>query len=566
MPNLKFKQLLLISNSTKAANQFEFDDHLTLITADDNSVGKSTLVKMLFWALGCDPFLDTTWENLDCSVLLRYSIGDSSFETMRYKNIISLNENGSVTTYPKITGEYSEKIANVFQFSALLPKRGQIALETPPPAYYFIPFYIDQKKSWGTAWDNFVGLGQYDGWKAPIIKYHIGLLPPKHFELELEKYLKKFTQKELANEVEKISTALEVVRNFIPKTTATIDSVKLNSMTDEIRKDLKELSDQQEQLFDELAKAEGDRSFLCNQKNISEKIIQELEKDYQFTVERVEQDEIECPLCGTVHDNSLVNRASILTDKQQAENQLSEINSSLGKASITLEKLNSRLQSTKTKISNIHDKYIIEEDNNNISLTDIIETIAGQSIHEKVLNTKGNKESEISKLETDIKDIGKSQKEILTDEKKKDILNAFITTFVSYVQTLGAQSVNISSINSPMDYNKVMKEGGAADGTRAILAYYLTIFSLAQKFGNEVIAPFVIDTPNQQEQSLTNYDKILDLITNRLEKGSQIILCALNNERLAPIKAKAKTIYLDDKKLLDPSKFELIQKEFEKYN
>lgn len=48
MPNLKFKRLLILSNSTKSANQFEFSETLNLITAADNSVGKSTLVKLLF--------------------------------------------------------------------------------------------------------------------------------------------------------------------------------------------------------------------------------------------------------------------------------------------------------------------------------------------------------------------------------------------------------------------------------------------------------------------------------------------------------------------------------------
>jgi predicted metal-dependent TIM-barrel fold hydrolase len=116
-----------------------------------------------------------------------------------------------------------------------------------------------------------------------------------------------------------------------------------------------------------------------------------------------------------------------------------------------------------------------------------------------------------------------------------------------------------------MDYNKVVKEGGAADGTRAILAYYLTIYSLIQKFGNEVVAPFVIDTPNQQEQSLSNYDKILDLITNKLSKDSQIILCSLNTERLKPIKEKAKIIQLTAKKLLDETKYQSLLVEFEKF-
>ncbi len=43
---LILKKIMILSDSGKSARQFEFGEHLTLITADDdNSVGKSTLAK-----------------------------------------------------------------------------------------------------------------------------------------------------------------------------------------------------------------------------------------------------------------------------------------------------------------------------------------------------------------------------------------------------------------------------------------------------------------------------------------------------------------------------------------
>src|SRR5690606_30235116 len=104
MPNLKFRQLLIISNSAKSANQFQFQ-RLNLIKANDNSVGKSTLAKLLFWGFGCEPDFDTTWNGFDCSTIIRFTIGDNEFEIKRYKNSIALKENGIVTEYPKITGD-----------------------------------------------------------------------------------------------------------------------------------------------------------------------------------------------------------------------------------------------------------------------------------------------------------------------------------------------------------------------------------------------------------------------------------------------------------------------------
>lgn len=56
MKNLVFQQLVVISKSKKLGNLFKFNPHLNLITAKNNSFGKSTLAKLLVWTLGCEPY------------------------------------------------------------------------------------------------------------------------------------------------------------------------------------------------------------------------------------------------------------------------------------------------------------------------------------------------------------------------------------------------------------------------------------------------------------------------------------------------------------------------------
>lgn len=226
MQSLKFKQLLLISNSTGSANMFDFQKDLTIITADDNNYGKSTLGKLLYWSFGCDPDFDTKWGNLDCKTIIRFSIGDSQYEIMRYKSMICINLDNNISFYPKITGDYSTKIGQILGFHALMPKRDTVILETPPPAYFFVPFYIDQKKSWAAAWEGFGSLAQYQGWKSTIIKYHIGLLPKEHFDLELSKSLKKQEKEALDIAIEKLDVTLEIVSQYISEPSATIDQNK----------------------------------------------------------------------------------------------------------------------------------------------------------------------------------------------------------------------------------------------------------------------------------------------------------------------------------------------------
>lgn len=565
MQSLKFKQLLILSNTSNSANQFKFGENLNLVTAKDNSVGKSTLVKLLFWGMGCEPTLDTTWRSLDCKTIVDFQVGDNHYSVKRYKNQISLSENNnSFVDYPKITDEYSKKLASILRFKVLLPNRTTGSLETPPPAYYFLPFYVDQKRSWSNAWNNYENLGQYDKWKSTIIKYHIGLLTPTHFELESEKINKKDSQKDIQVQIDKINTALEVVENFIPKLSkASVDNTKFEKLTTEIKVDLKALQVTQENLLNELTQLNGERVYLEHQLNITERIIIELDSDYKFTIENIKGDEIECPLCGVLHDNSIINRASIMSDKTQAENQLKTISKELEKVNQKLSRNQIALTQARTQIEIINDKYVIYDEGEKIEFVDIIESIAGNSIKENVINEKTTKLVKIDSLNGEIKAINKEQKNLLSKDEIETIHNSFNSTFSHYIELLDAEAVNISEIRSPLDYNKVIKEGGAAEGSRAILAYYMTIFTLVEKFGNEVKSCFVIDTPNQQEQSHSNYTKIVNILTNEISKKTQVILCAMENEHLDSYKEKATIINLDKNKLLDKTKFEEIKKIFE---
>jgi hypothetical protein len=565
MKNLKFKQLLVLSNSTKSANQFEFSKNLNLIKATDNSVGKSTLLKLLFWGLGCEPELDTTWNAQDCKTIVDFEIDSNNYRVLRYKNQISLKENDlDYTEYQKITGDYSIKFAEIVNFKALLPNQNTGIVETPPPAFYFIPFYIDQKRSWAKAWDNFDNLGQYQSWKNTIIKYHVGLLTPAHFEIESEKSDKKENQNKIEIEVTKINTATEVVESFIPQAVQTVTAIKeINRITDSIKEDLKNLQQSQEKLLNELAIYTAEKTYLFQQQVMTEKLIAELDKDYLFTVENIEGEEIECPLCGVIHQNSILNRASIMTDKAQAENQLTEILSDIKKLENKILKNDQDLAKARNQIDEINKKYVIEEDNEDkIDFNKIIESIASKSIKESITQSKVIKQSEIKRIEDDIKKLKKEQKELITPEQIESINDTFKSILSKYIKILDAEAVNLSEINTPLDSNKIIKEGGAAESVRAILAYYLTIFTLVEKYGNEIKAPLVIDTPNQQEQSHTNYDKIVALLTNEFSDDTQVIMSAMGNDQLKPFADKAKIITLNTDKLLLKDKYDSIKIHF----
>lgn len=565
MSNLKFRQLLILSNAAKSANQYQFK-RLNLITADDeNSVGKSTLAKLLFWGLGCEPDLDTTWNSLDCSTIIIFTIGDKEFEVKRYKNSISLREDGIITHYPKITGDFSQKFADLVEFKALLPNQKTSELETPPPAYYFLPFYIDQKRSWSKAWDNFNNLAQYAKWKNTIIKYHIGLLTADYFDFEIEKSIKKNNKAVLTSEVERINSTLEVVETYLPTTDilTAVTTDDFNVMTTEIEKDLEDLSIQQEDVLDKYASLQIQKSHLEHQKVMASKLVEELDKDYVFAVENIVEDELNCPLCGTIHENSIYNKTSILKDKNQAIGQLENILEEILSTNKKIDKTFKDLNQIRETIDVLNKKYIKQEDIQQFTFSNLIESIGGESLKKNVNEAKKEKLGNIIDLSKSIKLATKSQKDLYKQDYIDDINTSFNSFLSTYIKALDAQAVNLSQIDSPLSYVKISTEGGAAENSRAMLAYYISIFSTVEKYKNEVISPLVIDTPNQQEQSHNNYTNIVNLILDKISKNDQVIICAMANPKLEPLEKKAHIIKLDDSKLLSSEQYNNVKEIFD---
>jgi hypothetical protein len=561
MRNLYFRQLLLLSNSQKSGNLFKFKKKHNLIIADDNSVGKSTLIKLPLWALGCEPVLDTKWNTLDCKVLLEFSLDGEDYSVMRYANTIYWKKaEGKYKKYIGITGEYSKMFADLVNFKALLPNRSENAeLVTPPPSFYFLPFYIDQKKSWTHAWENFEGLGQFAKWKPIVIKYHIGYLTSKHFEYEEEYYKEQIRIKELNDSIQKIDYALEVVSDHVANKEITLDKKVFDKMTLEIQQELSRLAREQETSLDHLSSLTSDKVYVEHQKMMAEHLIKELDRDYIFSVENIQDDDVECPLCGTVHENTIVNRASILADKKQAANQLENIVKQLNSISMKIQKQKNKIDDIKAKIDDINTKYMITDDSKDIPLNEVIEKFAYQSIDRNINNTKKEKIVNIDEAKSIQKEIRKEQKKLLTKERKEEINNSFIDLLTTYMKILNVEEINLSKIKTPLDYNGIIKEGGAAEGTRGILSYYLAVFSLVDIYGEEFKAPLIIDTPNQQEQSDINYENIIKLITTKIPDEEQVILCAMENEILKDFKKDANVIKLDSNKLLSTSKYEEIK-------
>jgi hypothetical protein len=481
MKSLQFKRLVLVSDTTKSANQFKFGQRFNLITGKDNSIGKSSLVKNLFWAIGCDPEFDENWKSLDCKAMLEFSIAGENYVVVRVNNTIVFgNHDTGYAKYYKITGDYSNVISTLVGFNPKLPNRAdEPELETPPPAYYFLPFYIDQLRSWTTPWNSFGNLSQYAGWKPTIVKYHTGYLTSEHFEFEEELFEYRDQKREADEEVKLINTALDIVEKYVPKTSLAISTDEFEVITSEVEEELGELASNQELVINDLTQQQSSRYHLSNQLNIAKRSIIEIDDDYKFSVEYIEGDEVECPLCGTVHDNSIISRASILADKQQAEDQVTLIQDEMNDVEAKISHLQEGLDDIRRRISSINEKYRKVDESSGeevLNLNSIVDGFASRSVQRNVEESKTQKESLSKNIQDKQAELKKEQKNLLAKEEREELGSMFLGLLTEFLAKLNAKGVNLNKVKHPSDYNKIFGSGGAAECTRAALAYQMAVF------------------------------------------------------------------------------------------
>ena len=117
MKKLIIKSLVIVSEKTKTANKFEFKPGKNLITSDNNTVGKSTLVKMILWSFGCKPRFDTNWKALEAKAAITFTVDRTEYTIIRDGSQIQIRRgHEKFEKFTKISGAYSEKIANLLSF------------------------------------------------------------------------------------------------------------------------------------------------------------------------------------------------------------------------------------------------------------------------------------------------------------------------------------------------------------------------------------------------------------------------------------------------------------------
>ena len=162
---LYISEIILVSRKKETARRIKFDPIRTIVTGT-NHTGKSSLLKSIYWTFGAEPVFNKRFKEDNVLSLVKFEIDEISYEIIRDGKIIAVFDSLGVLIHKSqsVTNDLAPFLSKLFNFYPLFPKQDGVFI-IPPPAYLFLPYYIDQDKSWSNTWSSFNNLSQIKGYK-----------------------------------------------------------------------------------------------------------------------------------------------------------------------------------------------------------------------------------------------------------------------------------------------------------------------------------------------------------------------------------------------------------------
>lgn len=485
----------------------------------ENHVGKSSLIKSLYYTLGASPnIMHPKWLGAEPICLLTFTVDDIEYSILRRKNFFAVYNSSKecIGTFDKITDGLGPFLSKLLKYNIKLPNK-ENRLITPPPAYFFLPFYLDQD-SWYNPLSSFARLTQLKGqWKSSMLHFHTGIKPNEYYHAKGQIEIIKDGNRQLESQ-------MKVSKNVMSKLNEQMGLMVLDADLTTFKKEIDELLEQYEQLQGKGEVLKRNIVDLNNEKihiqkhiKLLEKSVHELNEDYNYALS-IPAEEIDCPTCGAVYSNSFVERFSIAKDEDRCHDLLEE--SKMGLRELE-SKIKKEYESYEVHAAESHRILsLLERKQGEVQLKDIIQNEGKKNLKVIVQEELDELRNQMTVNEVRINEL-KNEMKSYEDRKHKNKIEEFYRGLMrEYLDDLGVETVPEKSYKTII--SKVTDTGSGAP--RAYLAYYYSLLGVINKYSTSTFCPIVLDSPNQQEQDKTNWEMIKDFIVEKQPLNSQLIL------------------------------------------
>lgn len=518
MKKLIFKEILICSHKERTAKKVSFDPKRTLIYGK-NDTGKSSLMKSIFITFGASPdIISHEWKDLAPISIVKFSIDSVNYSILKDGKSFAIFDSDEklIRVFKTITSDLGPFLANLLGFRMTLTDRQNKAI-VPPPAFIFLPFYVDQDSSWSSAWNAFGSLQQFLKPKEAAALYHVGIRPNDYYEAKAGLTAYEIERAKL-DEERKITSSL--LKNLNEK----LSAVEFNIDPEEFKEDVKDLLIECESLKEKEEIHKRRAVDFYNMKirleaelGIAEGVLKEADKDYNYATSKLEHI-VECPTCGAEYENSFATRFELALDSDRCKELIHDLNIQLQANEFNIDRENAQLTKAMAEVERI--ELLLQKKKGEIQLRDVIES-AGRNEIKHIFNTRINElSSSIAENSRRQAELTEKLKSLEDKERRSTIMTFYRTTMARNAQQLEVDNLPESSYKNIV--GKISQTGSKLP--RALTAYYFAIFETIQQYSSAVYCPLVIDSPNQQAQDLSHIDLLLKFINEMQPGDSQLIL------------------------------------------
>lgn len=557
MKRLRFHEILLLSTKEKTARRVKFPKLVTVIKGE-NDFGKSCLIKSLYTAFGATPKrVHPNWNKLAVTLLVHFDISGTHYRILKAgKQYTVFNDDGGVVgTYGSITTGLGVFFAEFFDFHLELTNSQTSEPEQATPAFLFLPFYFDQDASWIVNWDSFEFLRQFKLYRPAIAQFHTGIKPNEFYKAKSRKTVAEISLNEVRGERSVVNRVLERIERI----SNTQFDLSLSNYEHEISlllEQCNELTKAEESLREELVVIENRRVSLETQIQITESAASELNKDFDFAAEELE-DEIECPTCGAGYHNSFAERFGIARDEDQMRELLVQLNDEYRACMSDLQKKKATAAESNERLKQINE--ILEMRQGEVKLQDILRSEGKKEVRDVLRKEVDVLNRRIGEIDEEVMSAENDMKEFSSLKRSKEIKEYYRGRMALFLQQL---QVNELTEDGYKEVYSQIKENGS-DGPRALIAFYFAILKTIEKFSTTTLCPIVIDSPNQQDQDPENWKRMLEFIRDQRPTDAQMILGLVDD---AGIDMGGDVIELKNlRQLLQEDEFEEVAAEIRSY-
>lgn len=514
-----YKTLWLVSARDESARKQLFSQKTLLL--GPNGTGKSRVIKNLYWVFGCKTRKRDagTWDP-DTVAALEFSYRGNDYMVVRDgKRLGMFGSNDQLLFSAENMSAWSKLIGAFFGFELRLKRPQTATFSQAGPEYMLMPFYMDQDGSWGAGWDTFEQLTQFSDWKGATFESFIGMRPNAYFQA---KHLSTEISERVAEkrkELEAQRAAFKRVQDVLPKNLPSLNFAAFRSELAELGRKATKLQQEQVRIRGQLLGLVNTREKVQSELKVALAAYNELKGDFAYLTDRAGE-AIECPTCGTVHENSFHARILLSSDAESLGGLIIELRTQADELGTKEANIRLSLRAVERSIAEL-DK-LQQERRAKLKLEEVLASQSKKTLDTAFQRVSGDLSTVLKRLEAEK---AKADKEVkkFEDPDRLTQVRKYFSSQVSSLSYLVDVPVD-EQIGDPKPGARAQSGGSSAP--RSMLAVHLAMLATNAEWGDSPLFPFVVDTPQQSGQDDQNLTKMVEVLGRTAGVHHQVILAA----------------------------------------